>query len=247
MKKLFFTAIVFFGLTLQAETIRLAVAANVAFAMDELIVEFNKTHPNVKIEPTFSSSGKLVAQIKNGAPYDIFMAANMAFPKEIYDSGLATTKPIIYAQGALAFFSSKEFDFSKGMELLTDPSIQKIAIANPKTAPYGAAAVEAFKSAKIYEKIENKLVFAESISQTVNFATTAADIGLINASALYSSKMSEYKEGKNWAMVEDSLYEPIDQGVVLLKGAKKEAESFYDFIFSNEAKKIMKEYGYLLP
>ena len=133
------------------------------------------------------------------------------------------------------------------MELLTDPSIQKIAIANPKTAPYGAAAVEAFKSAKIYEKIENKLVFAESISQTVNFATTAADIGLINASALYSSKMSEYKEGKNWAMVEDSLYEPIDQGVVLLKGAKKEAESFYDFIFSNEAKKIMKEYGYLLP
>ena len=232
-----------------AGSLTIAVAANVTYAMDELIATFNETYPDTKIETSLSSSGKLTAQIRNGAPFSIFMAANMAYPEALYKDGIAVTEPKIYAQGALAFLSAKPQDFSKGLELLTGEEIKKVAIANPKTAPYGTAAVEAMKNVGIYDKVEPKLVYGESISQTVTYALSAADVGIINASAMYSDKMVQYKEGINWALVNASVYTPIDQGIVLLKhGAQNpEAKAFYDFILGSQAREIMARYGYLLP
>ncbi|NLC28473.1 MAG: molybdate ABC transporter substrate-binding protein [Campylobacteraceae bacterium] len=237
------------GISLQAGTINLAVAANVTYAMDELVAKFNETNPNTKIETTLSSSGKLVAQIKNGAPYVILMAANMAYPEAMYKEGFAVTEPKIYARGALAFLSAKTHNYAEGLSLLAKDNIRKVAIANPKTAPYGTAAVEAMKKSNLYEAIEPKLVYAESISQTVTYSVTAADIGIVNASALYSSKMTDYKRGVHWEMVDKSLYTPIDQGIVLLKKGEESAEAraFYDFMLSEDARKIMERYGYLLP
>lgn len=237
------------SLSLFAGQINIAVAANVSYAIGDLINEFNKTNPDTKVNITLGSSGKLTAQIKNGAPYNIFMAANMKYPEALYSEKIAITKPVIYAQGSLAILSIKKLDMSKGINLVSDSSVNKIAIANPKTAPYGKAAVEAMKNAKIYDEVVKKYVYAESISQTVTYATTATDIGFIAKSSLYSPKMSMYKEGVNWVDVNPKLYTPINQGIVIINNAKenKEAKAFYDFILSADAKKIFNKFGYLVP
>ncbi|MFA7571386.1 MAG: molybdate ABC transporter substrate-binding protein [Sulfurimonadaceae bacterium] len=236
------------SMSLFAGQINIAVAANVSYAIGDLIKEFNKTNPNTEVLVTLGSSGKLTAQIKNGAPYHLFMAANMKFPQSLYEENMAITKPIVYAQGSLAMLSSKELDFSHGIEIVAQKEIEKIAIANPKTAPYGAAALEAITNAKLLSSVESKFVYAESISQTVSYAITAADIGFIAKSSLYSDKMSMYKENVNWASVDSNLYTPIDQGVVLTSMAKEnaEAKAFYEFILSQKAKEIFKEYGYIV-
>lgn len=243
--------LIFFLLTisLNAGTINIAVAANVSYAINELKKEFNKQNPNTKVRVTLGSSGKLTAQITHQAPYDLFMSANMKYPETLYIKNIAISKPIVYAKGSLAFLSSKKQDFSKGLKLLEDKSIRKIAIANPKTAPYGIASMEALKNANIYKNIKSKLVYGESISQTVAYSLSATDIGLIAKSSLYSPKMSNFKENINWKEVDSSLYTPINQGIVILKNAKdnKEVKAFYDFMLSESAKKILQTYGYLLP
>lgn len=231
-----------------AGSINVAVAANVSYAVDDLKKEFNKLYPDTDVRVTLGSSGKLTAQIKNGAPYQMFMAANMKYPDALYKDNIAITKPIIYAQGSLAFLSTKKQDFSKGINLVTESSISKIAIANPKTAPYGKTAVEALNNGGVLNKVESKFVYAESISQTVAYSVTAADIGFIAKSSLYSSKMKRYKQGINWFDIDTTLYTPIDQGVVILNNGKgnKEVKAFYDFILSNKAKDIFKNYGYIV-
>jgi len=233
----------------QAKTLTIAVAANVSYAIEELQKAFSKSHPDTKIRVILGSSGKLTAQIKNGAPYDVFMAANMKYPQSLYADGIATTKPVIYAQGALAMLSHQPQDFSKGIALIQSKQIEKIAIANPQTAPYGKATIEAIKNAHIVEGIEKKFVYAESISQTVSYAITAADVGFIAKSSLYSPKMSAYKKDIHWVEVDPKLYTPINQGIVILKHAKQNAEvkAFYDFILGTKAKTIMKKFGYILP
>ena len=235
--------------SLFAGSINIAVAANVSYAMDTLLEAFYKTNPNTEVKVTLGSSGKLTAQIKNGAPYQLFMSANMKFPQSLYDDKIAITKPVVYAQGSLAMLSSKEKDFSKGIMIIDSSVISKIAVANPKTAPYGKAAIEAIKNANLLESVESKFVYAESISQTVSYAVTAADIGFIAKSSLYSPKMTEYKEGINWVDVDSKLYTPINQGIVILKNASDntEAKAFYDFMLSSKAKEIMKKFGYLVP
>lgn len=241
--------IVLLGLSANAGTIKIAVAANVSYAINDLKKEFNKLHPNTKVRVTLGSSGKLTAQINHGAPYQLFMSANMKYPNTLYKNNMAITEPLIYAKGSLAYLSNKQTDFSKGINLLEDKSIRKIAIANPKTAPYGIASIEALKNAKIYKNIKSKLIYGESISQTVSYTVTATDIGLIAKSSLYSPRMSQFKENINWKEVDSSLYTAIDQGIVILKQGKenKEVKAFYDFVLSNKAKEIFKTYGYQLP
>lgn len=247
MKKIIL-GLVFLCSSIFAGQVNIAVAANVSYAINELIAEFNKTNPDTKIQVTLGSSGKLTAQIKNGAPFNIFMAANMKFPESLYEDKIAITKPVVYAQGALAMLSSKELDYSKGINLIKEDSISKIAIANPKTAPYGTAAVEAIKNANLEEATKDKFVYAESISQTVTYATTAADIGFIAKSYLYDEKLSKYKENVNWASVDPTLYTPIKQGIVIINNAVDNAEvkAFYDFILGEKAKKIFVDYGYIV-
>lgn len=232
-----------------AEVINIAVAANVSYAIPELKKEFTKIYPDTKVRVTLGSSGKLTAQIKHGAPYGLFMSANMKYPNALYADKVAITKPIVYAQGSLAILSNRPKDFAKGIALSKDVSINKIAIANPKTAPYGIATVEAFKNANIYEEVKNKFVYGESISQTVSYAVTATDLGFIAKSSLFSPKMKRFKQGINWIDVDSKLYTPISQGVVILKNGEdsKGVKAFYDFILSAKAKKVFEAYGYIVP
>jgi molybdate transport system substrate-binding protein len=240
--------ILLFSTILFANSINIAVAANVSYAIPKLIKEFNKQYPNIKIKTTLGGSGKLTAQIKHKAPYDIFMSANMAYPNALYQDGIAIIKPTIYAKGALSLFRTKKIDQPLNIDILKNKNIRKIAIANPKTAPYGKASIEALKNLNIYNKIKNKFIYGESISQTVMYTLSAADIGLIASSALYSSKMTKYKKNIHYINIDPTLYKPINQGIVILKRAKNNSDvkKFYDFILSKKAKNILKEFGYIV-
>ncbi len=238
-----------FSTYVMAETITIAVAANVSYAIDDLKKEFNKLHPDIKVQVILGGTGKLVAQIKHKAPYDILMAANMMYPQSLYKSGDAVTRPLVYAQGSLAYLSTKKLDLSKGMALLQSDKVKRIAIANPKIAPYGIATVEALKNAKVYEVVKSKFVYAASISQTVTYATRATDLGFIAKSALFSPKMTQFKKDVHWREVDPKLYTPIEQGIVLLKHGEKSlgASAFYAFVFSKRAKEVFERFGYLVP
>jgi molybdate transport system substrate-binding protein len=247
MKKVIIFLVLFFN-CLYANTINIAVAANVSYAMDEIIETFNKQYPNTKVKATLGSSGKLTAQIKNGAPYDIFMSANMSFPNALYKDKKAITKPIVYAKGSLALLSKKQRSFIHNIDVLKSKLVKRIAIANPKTAPYGKATMEVFNNTKILNDIKSKLIYAESISATVSYTMMAADLGIIAKSSLYSKKMKKFKENIHWIEIDSSLYTPIEQGIVILKRAKenKGAKDFYDFVVSQSGKNILNQYGYIV-
>jgi len=233
----------------MAGTIKVAVAANVSYAIDDLKKEFNRLYPDTKVQVIVGSTGKLTAQIKNKAPYDILMGANMMYPETLYKEGFAVTRPLVYAQGSLALISAKKYDLSKGIETIKNRGIKKIAVANPKTAPYGIATKEALKNAKLYDAVKDKFVFGESISQTVTYAMKATDVGFIAKSSLFSPQMAHFKKGQNWIEVDPKLYTPIDQGIVILKEGESSAEvaAFYAFMLSKKAKAILEKFGYFVP
>lgn len=241
MFKTFFWFSFFIVSFLNAQTINIAVATNVSYAIKPLVEEFNKTN-KTKVRIIFGSSGKLTAQIKNKAPFDVFLSANMKYPNALYHDNLTIIKPVLYAQGSLSIFSSKK-RVLKNISIIN--SVKRVAIANPKTAPYGKAAKDAIKNANLFEKNKNKFIYAENISQTVQYTLNATDIGFIAKSSLYSSKMQKYLKKGSFVDVDKSLYKPINQGIALLN-KKKEAKEFYDFILSAKAKKIFKKFGYIV-
>jgi len=232
----------------RAGDINVAVAANVSYAIKELKSSFIKAYPGIDVHITLGSSGKLTAQIRHGAPYGIFMSADMDYPQRLYLYNLASTKPKVYAEGTLSLFSIKSLDFSKGIAFVEDADIQRIAIANPKTAPYGKATLEVLKNYGLLSQVKKKLIYAESISQAVTYTMTAVDLGFIATASLFSPKMRQYKEYKHWMRVNPSLYRRIKQGIVLLKKGENSAEyqAFYDFMLSDVAKRILARYGYVV-
>jgi len=228
---------------LSAKSLKVAVAANVSYAMPEIVKSFHKIYPDIKVEVILGSSGKLYNQIKEGAPFDLFMSANMKYPSALFKAHLAIEPPKVYAKGSLALFSKQKIDFSKGLRVLLTSRVRSIAIANPKIAPYGKAALEAMKNFGIYKKIKNKLTFAQSVSQAAAYAFVATDVGFITKSSLFGKKMKKFKKGINWIEVDQKIYTPIKQGVVILKDSPS-ARKFYDFLFGKDAKNIFKSYGY---
>ena len=232
----------------SAAPLTVAVAANVKYAFDELAVEFKKD-TGIEVQGVFSSSGKITAQVKNGAPFDVFVSADAKFPEALYKDGLAATQPRVYAYGVLVLWTTKDLNLSKGLSLLNDAKVPKVAIANPKVAPYGRAAIQALESAKLNAAVESKLVYGESITQTTQFVDSgAADIGFIAKSIVLAPELAA--KGK-WVEVPKGSYEPIAQAVVVLKhGAETQSESAYkfvDFLFTPKAHAIFEKYGYVLP
>ena len=232
-------------LTLNASTINLAVAANVSYAIDELKKEFIKNNKNADIKVTIGSSGQLYAQIKRGAKFDIFLSANMKYPNRLYKQKIAITKPIVYTKGSIALVLKKDLK-ANSLEVLKSKKIKHIAIANPKTAPYGVAAKEALQNANLYNKLKNKFIYGMSIAQTLSYTLKAADAGIVAKSALFSKKLKRYN--LHYIDINPLLYTPISQGMTILKNAKnkKPVKEFYDFLLSKTAKKIFKEYGYII-
>jgi molybdate transport system substrate-binding protein len=231
------------GQSRGSEAITVAVAANMQFAMEELTQAFLE-ETDIKCELVVSSSGKLTAQIKQGAPFDVFVSANMKYPEEVQNSGLAAAPPKVYAYGKLVLWSMKK-DVKPSLALLSDPSIRKIALANPRTAPYGQAALEVLRNAQLLERVEPRLVYGESIAQTNQFVISrAVDMGFTALSVVLSPKLQE--KGR-WIEVDSELYRPIRQGVVVIRREKaplEKAVKFYDFLSSEKAHRILEAFGY---
>lgn len=227
-------------------TITIATAANMQFAMEALIEKFTEeTH--ISCELAISSSGKLTAQIKEGAPYDIFVSANMKYPNELHLSDHTEGAPKIYAYGKLVLWTMAS-DLNPNIESLTNKNIAHIALANPKSAPYGKAAIEILEHYGIKNQVLDKLVYGESIAQTNQFITSkSAEMGFTAMSVVTSPKIKG--QGK-WLAMNTDYHTPIAQGAVRIKHPKNHntdgAKQFYEFLFSKRAKDILKEYGYTI-
>ncbi|MEN3291747.1 MAG: molybdate transport system substrate-binding protein [Burkholderiales bacterium] len=231
-----------------ADTLTVAVAANVQYAFDDLQAAFSKETGH-QIKPVYNSSGKFVAQIMNGAPFDVFLSADMEFPEKLYKEGFAAGAPKVYAYGALVLWTMKDLDLKNWQRVLAGAAVGKIAVANPKTAPYGRETINALQYFKLHDTIKPKLVFGESIAQTNQYIhSRAADAGFTAKSVVVSPEM----QGKGtWIELPKGSYQPIAQGALILKHGQQTkpepAQQFYDFLYSAKARAIFERYGYLLP
>ena len=252
MKKIFLIIEFFIGFWLIACTptqnnkVTIAAAANMQFALVEITNAFT-VESGIETETILGSSAKLNAQIKEGAPFQVFVSADMNFPQDLFESGFTVAKPRIYANGTLVLWSFKN-EVLPSFELIETDQVKHFAIPNPKTAPYGIAAMQVLNSNGYYSKIHNKLVYGESVGQTNQFIITgAAQIGLTSKSVVMSSEM---RNKGNWIEISENLHEPISQGIVLIKRKQevsKDAQEFYEFLFSDTAQSILEKYGYRLP
>jgi molybdate transport system substrate-binding protein len=224
-----------------AQNLRVAVAANLQSIVKVLQKDF-KQKTGIDIEPIVGSSGNLAAQIRNGAPYDVFLSADMNFPETLFKEGFSLKAPVAYALGSLIICSNQDIGFENWERVLMTARIKKIAIANPAIAPYGKAAKEALQRKGIINEVSSKIVYGESISQVNTYITTGVtEVGFTTQSLIKDTKTPLY-----WKAIDPKIYAPIEQGIILLKRANSnlDAEKFYQYIFSPEAKAIFKAYGY---
>lgn len=221
----------------------IATAANMQFVMIDLTETFKKK-TGITCETILGSSGKLTAQIVAGAPYDIFVSADMKYPQVLHEKGLTLAAPKVYTSGSLVLWTAEKRALS-WPESLMDSKLTHIAMANPKTAPYGTAAMETLRALGLKDILEPKLVYGESIAQTNQFITSqAAQIGFTAKSVVLAPNL---KDKGSWLDISSDYHSPLKQGVVILKGRsshKTEATKFYEFLFSEEAKEILNKFGY---
>jgi molybdate transport system substrate-binding protein len=235
------------GISATAQEITVAAAADLNFALKEIAQKY-EAKSGAKVKLTFGSSGNFFTAIRNGAPYDVYFSADVDYPKQLEAAGLTEPGTMYkYALGRLVLWAPKDspLDVTLGMKLLGDARVRKIAMANPKHAPYGRAAVAAMRAARVYGKAELKLVLGENISQAAQFVQTGnADVGLLALSLAMSPTM----QGKYW-MVPAESYPAIRQAAVVVKASrqKEAAKLFLEYVRSDEARNIFKKYGFEKP
>jgi molybdate transport system substrate-binding protein len=234
----------------EPRSLSVAVAANLKPAFEEIAARFQEAHPGVEVRASFGSSGNFFAQIANGAPFDLFLSADAEFPAKVVEKGLADGRAFPYAYGKLVVWVPKasRLDLDgKGLAALADPSVQKLAIANPEVAPYGRAAKAALEKAGLWEKLRERIVMGQNVSQAAQFVQSGnAQAGLVPLSLARTPPLSE--EGRSWA-VPASSYERIEQAGVVIQGAKEPglARELAAFVAGDRAKDVLERYGYDLP
>jgi molybdate transport system substrate-binding protein len=229
--------------------VTVAAASDLTYAMNEISVNFEKA-TGCAVRLSMGSSGNFLTQIENGAPFDVFFSADIAYPKKLETEGLAVPgSTYLYAIGKIVLWTRKDshVDVAKGFTALRDPAVKKIAIANPEHAPYGRAAEAALRQSGAYEAVKDRLVLGENISQTAEFVESGnADAGIIALSLVLSPAMKD--KGRAWNIPEN-LYTPIQQGVVVLRAAPnvQGAQQFLDFIKIPATAMLLERYGFVLP
>src|SRR3954462_1314092 len=253
MKKLatlLFAILVAFGACLaHADDLNVAAASDLSFAMKELAANYEK-QTGTPVKVTLGSSGNFFTQIQNGAPFDMFFAADIDYPKKLEAAGLGEPGTLYqYATGKIVMWvpATSKLDVSKGLALLLEPAVRKISIANPKHAPYGRAAVAAMTQQGIYDKLIDKLVFGENISQATQFVESGnADVGIIALSLAIAPAMAD--KGRYFEIPQE-MSPPLDQGAIVIKASRKkdEAKQFLAFLKTPESVALMQRYGFKLP
>lgn len=236
--------------SVRAGEITIAAASDLNFAFKELTAAFEQqTGTHVKL--SLGSSGNFYSQIQNGAPFDLYFSADIGFPRKLEESGHAVPGSLYrYAVGRIVVWAPKASPLQVeklGIAVLQNPSVQKIAIANPKHAPYGRAAVAAMEKYKLYDRVKDKLVLGENISQTAQFVESGAcDVGIIALALALAPSMKT--AGKYWEVPMEA-YPPLEQGAVILTTSKNRqaARQFLDFLKSPQGQEIMRRYGFTLP
>ena len=245
--------VVFIGIWCPANAgsgeLTIAAAADLTFAFRDVGARFVKQTGNI-VKLTYGSSGNFFAQIQNGAPFDLFFSADVGYPQKLEAAGLIVPGTIYeYASGKLVMWApnASKLNLSRGMAALLDPGVRKIAIANPQHAPYGAAAVAAMRHEGVYDKVKDKLVQGENISQTAQFVQSGnADVGLIALSLAVAPAM---KDKGRYVEIPVGDYPPIIQAAVILKSShdKELANQFLKFMKEPETVKLMERYGFAVP
>jgi molybdate transport system substrate-binding protein len=231
--------------------VRVAAASDLKFAMDEVVQEFQKDHPETAVKVTYGSSGNFYSQLSNQAPFDLFLSADIGYPRKLSEQGLTLPgTEFLYAIGSIVLWvpTSSPIQVEQlKMEALRHDSVRHIAIANPKHAPYGKAAEAALRSSGIYEAVQSKLVLGENISQTFQFVQSGnAEIGIVALSLALAPSVKE--QGRYWKVPLDA-YPRLEQGGIILKWAKdmEAVQSFRKFVMGSKGRPLLKAYGFILP
>jgi molybdate transport system substrate-binding protein len=230
-------------------TITIAAASDLEFAMNEIVADYQR-ETGCMVRVTAGSSGNFFAQIENGAPFDVFFSADIDYPKKLEADGFAARGTTVqYAVGKIVLWTRQDshVDVAKGLAILRDPTIRKIAIANPEHAPYGRAAQQALKAAGEYDSVKDRLVLGENISQAAEFAESGnADVGILALSLALSPAL---KDKGRYAQIPENLYGPLDQGAVVI-GASKNGEfarAFLAYIKKPVIVAVLMRYGFAMP
>lgn len=235
------------ALPAQAERITVAAAADLKFALNEIVERFVEVHPADEVQVVYGSSGKFSTQIRQGAPYDLYFSADIEFPRELARSGFAASEVTPYAMGRIVLWMPGHDVRNITLSRLAQSDIKRIAIANPKHAPYGKRAEEALRAAGIWEQVSPKLVFGENIAHAAQFVQTGnAQAGII---ALALARNPELARQGSYRVIPDSLHKPLEQGFIITKRAAGNtvARRFADYMQSPAARTIMTRYGFVLP
>lgn len=235
------------GCVSWAAELKVAAASDLAFVLPEIVAAFEK-QSGATVKVSFGSSGNFTAQIQNGAPFDVFMAADIGYPRKLIAAGLADAESLyMYGVGRIVVWAPEDstLNFERGgMRLLLDGQVKRIAIANPQHAPYGRAAVAALTHYGIYAKVKKKLVLGENIAQAAQFVQSGnAEAGIVALSLVLAPAMRE--KGTYWLIPEDS-HPALEQGAVVLKSSaeQKLAQVFVEFLSSPAAQAQFRRYGF---
>ena len=239
-------ALAMLSLPAHAERFTIAAASDLRYALDEIITHYRAQHPGDEIEVIYGSSGKISTQIMNGAPYDLFFSADIAFPERLQAAGLTASAPAVYAIGRIVIWSTT-LDASKlSLQDLAGDTIRRIAIAQPAHAPYGLRAKEAMQAAGVWDRVQAKLVFGENISHTAQMVESgAAEVCIIALSLAKFPALARHGHH----LIDDALHEPLTQGYVVTRrgGDKPAVTNFVRFMETPAAHAVMTRYGFLLP
>ena len=234
--------------TTASPTLRIAAAADLRYALDDLIKAFRQGHGNVRIEPSYGSSGTFYSELLNRAPFDLYLSADLEYPKKLSEQELILEgSEFTYGVGRIVVWTGRSsgIDVERlKMEALRQPAVHHIAIANPEHAPYGRAAAAAMRAMGVYDAVKDKLVLGENISQAFQLVQSgAAEVGIVALSLALAPGASG--QGRYWQVPLDA-YPRIRQGGAILKWSRnpEAAESFRDFLLAPEGRAILNRYGF---
>lgn len=243
---LLFAAMLAAGKTVRAGQLNIAAAADLRFAMDEIVLLFKNTHPGAQIGISYGSSGQFSTQIRQGAPYDVFFSADIDYPRALEAEGYSASGVQTYGVGRIVLWGPFRSARTLTLYGLRDSGIRKIAMADPVHAPYGKRAEQALKAAGVWDDVKSRLVYGENIAQAAQYVRSGnAQVGIIALSLALSPELQ--KQG-SYALIPDRLYQPLVQGFIITRRAGNNplAREFAQFVAGKEARAIMAHYGFAL-
>jgi molybdate transport system substrate-binding protein len=221
-----------------------AAAADLQFALNDLSRDFRSAHPAVDLRIAYGSSGNFFAQVQNRAPFDVFLSADVEYPRRLVQSGIGTQGSLfVYALGRLVVWvpASSALDPASAVE---SPAVRHLAIANPEHAPYGRAAEAALRSLGLFDRVRSKLVLGENVSQALEFVQSgAADAGILPLSLALAPPVRQ--QGRYWE-IPATAYPKIEQGGVIVKDSPA-ARDFRSWLLSERGARVLEKYGFSLP